>query len=358
MLVVGRRAVPAILHYVAHTGSRELFRLAVLSLALVLAFLAAELFGVSIALGAFFAGMLLHESELSQRAAEESLPLRDAFAVLFFVSIGMLFDPVVILRDPVPLIGCVLVVAGTGGIAFLLMRAFAFSPAPSLTVAAGLAQIGEFSFILVGLGTELGLLPVQARDLVLGTSIISIFLNPLIFAGAERLGRRQPQPPAGAAPAAQAEEPPPLVPTALHDHAVLVGYGRVGRLVAEGLRRAGWPLFVIETGEDSVKALRAETIEAVAGNAAEARVLAAANLPQARLLVVAIPDGFEAGQIVQKARAANPTLEIIARAHFDAEVEHLERFGANTVIMGEREIAQAMLEHSNAVARPNVPAGA
>jgi CPA2 family monovalent cation:H+ antiporter-2 len=348
MLLVGRRVIPAVLHYIAHTGSRELFRLAVLSVALSVAFAAAQLFGVSIALGAFFAGMILAESRLSQRAAEESLPLRDAFAVLFFVSVGMLFDPTVLLREPGHLaLTVTIVVLGSGGMAFLLLRLMGKSKDRAALIAISLAQIGEFSFILVDLGIGLGILPVGARNLILGTSILSILLNPLLFAGVAAWMRKS-----GAAP--QAEEAarpreaqlPAPEPTGMVHHVVLVGYGRVGRLIAKGL--AGLPLLVIEEGRDALAALRAAGIEALAGNAAQDAVLHAANLQGAAMLLVAIPEAFEAGQIVQQARKLNPGLPIVARAHFDAEVDHLLSFGANKVVMGEREIAQAMLEFARA----------
>ena len=350
MLGIGRRVIPAILHYVAHTGSRELFRLAVLSIALGVAFAASELFGVSFALGAFFAGMVLSESQLSQRAAEESLPLRDAFAVLFFVSVGMLFNPGVVLDQPLPLLAALAVVMlGNAGAAFLMLRLFRRPLADSLAVAAGLAQIGEFSFILAGLAIALGVLAKDARDIILGASILSIFLNPFLFSAVESLRPRlEPHPPG--VPLKPEEEE--LTPTAQTDHAVLVGYGRVGEIVGEALMKDGWKLLVIEDDADLVERLRTKGIEVLAGNAAEDRVLKAANVSGARILIVAIPDGFEAGQIAAQARAANPGLPIIARAHFDAEVEHLKKHGADVVIMGEREIAKTMLEQ----AKEKIPA--
>src|ERR1700730_3766653 len=226
MLLVGRQVIPRVLHYVAHTGSRELFRLAVLSLALGVAYGATELFGVSFALGAFFAGMVLAESELSQRAAEESLPLRDAFAVLFFISVGMLFDPLVILRQPFPVIGTLLAIfVGGAGTAFLIVRAYGYPLGTALMVAAGLAQIGEFSFILVDLGIGLGLLPPRARDLILGASILSIFANPIWFALLDRLApwiaRHEGAAVAPEARRQAAEAELPVTP--LKDHAVLIG---------------------------------------------------------------------------------------------------------------------------------------
>ena len=329
MLVVGSRVIPAILHYIAHTGSRELFRLAVLSVALGVAFVAAYAFGVSIALGAFFAGMLLSGSQLSQRAAEESLPLRDAFAVLFFVSVGMLFDPRVFLNAPGALALTVAIVMLGAVAAYLLLRLRLVAAASAAMVAVSLAQIGEFSFILADLGIELGVLRSTARDLILGASIISILVNPLLFALVARREDISHEP----------DRPRPAPePTTLSDHAVVVGYGRVGKLIADGLS-GQLPLLVIEEG-----AVGAPGIEHIRGNAAQDEVLAASNLKAARLLFVAIPQAFEAGQIVQQARRANPGLPIVARAHFDAEVEHLLSHGASLVIMGEREIAQAMLD--------------
>jgi CPA2 family monovalent cation:H+ antiporter-2 len=338
--VIGARVIPHVLHYIAHTGSRELFRLAVLSVALGVAFIAASLFGVSIALGAFFAGMMLSGSPLSQRAAEESLPLRDAFAVLFFLSVGMLFNPRVLLSDPLAVAATLLIVLGGGAAAFLLLRRFGVRINAALTIAVSLAQIGEFSFIMADLGIGLGILEEKARDLILGASILSIFLNPLLFA---LVARRQASP-----KAAEPGEPKPAPePTTLSGHAVLVGYGRVGRLIADGLK-AAMPVLVIEEG-----AVNDPGVEHIRGNAAREDVLAAAGLARARFLFVAIPQAFEAGQIVEQARKANPALPIVARAHFDGEVEHLLSHGASQVVMGEREIALAMLDFANS--RP-VPA--
>lgn len=350
MLVVGRRVIPAVLHYVAHTGSRELFRLAVLAMALGVAFIASDLFGASFALGAFVAGMVLHESQLSQRAAEETLPLRDAFAVLFFISVGMLFDPTVLIRDPLPLLGTLaVVVIGTPAIVLLILRALGQSWGTGLTIAAGLAQIGEFSFILIGLGVGLGLLEGRMRDLVLGASILSILVNPALFVLARRLSAwadRTDGVVAGPSKPPTAAAPAELVTTVLQQHAILIGHGRVGSLIADGLLAADWSLLVIEAGDASLQTLGDRGAEVLIGNAANPAVLTAANVTQARLLLVAIPDAFEAGQIVQQARVANPTIEIIARAHFDAEMTHLSQLGATTVVMGEREIARTMLKHT------------
>ncbi|WP_439496456.1 YbaL family putative K(+) efflux transporter [Bosea sp. (in: a-proteobacteria)] len=348
MLIVGRRIIPWVLHWVAHTGSRELFRLAVLAVALGVAYIAASLFGVSFALGAFFAGMILNESPLSQRAAEESLPLRDAFAVLFFVSVGMLFDPGILLRAPGPLIATLaIILIGKSLAAWLIVRAFGRSNAVALTISASLAQIGEFSFILAGLGVSLAILPEQGRDLVLAGAILSILLNPVLFAIVDRLSMdavpvAKPKPSA-AAPAPEPEPERDIVPTALVEHMVVVGYGRVGSLLGAGLIRHGEKLLVIEDQSDAIEAARRDGAEVIIGNAADPEVLAAAGLWRAKRLFVAIPGSFEAGQVCEQARRDSPSLPIVARAHSDAEVEHLTKCGATLTIMGEAEIARAML---------------
>jgi CPA2 family monovalent cation:H+ antiporter-2 len=347
MLVVGRKVIPLILHYVAHTGSRELFRLAVLSIALGFAFLASELFGVSLALGAFFAGMILSESRLSQQAATESLPLRDAFAVLFFVSVGMLFDPGIVVNAPVALFATIFIilVAKTAA-AYLVVRLFGHPLPTALAISVSLAQIGEFSFILAGLGVALAVLPAEARDLILAGAIISILVNPLLMELVDRLpvwrtvqaDDAEPGPP----PEARGREPIPV--TRLTGHVVLIGHGRVGSVVSEALREHGIPYLVIESDQDAAADLRQQSIETITGNAADPEVVRAANLQAACCLLVAIPEAFEAGQAVMQARAANPNLLIIARAHSEEEVLHLKKHGASTVIMGEFEIARAMIE--------------
>ncbi|KPL67896.1 sodium:proton antiporter [Erythrobacter sp. SG61-1L] len=339
MLIVGRRAIPWLLHEVAHSGSRELFRLAVLAIALGVAFGAAALFGVSFALGAFFAGMILSESQLSQRAAEETLPLRDAFAVLFFVSVGMLFNPHVVVERPLALIATVaIIVLGKSIAAYLIVRAFRRPHRTALTIAASLAQIGEFSFILATLGTSLELIPGAARDLILAGAIFSILINPLLFS---LISRRESK----AEPTALAEAQAAV--SVAKGHVVLIGYGRVGSLIGEKLIEAGERMTVIEA-EDDFAGLPAsgESVTVIGGNAAGPAVLERANLGEARLLFVAIPQSFEAGQIVEQARAINPALRIVARAHSDEEERHLAACGADLTIMGEREIARRMIEQA------------
>jgi CPA2 family monovalent cation:H+ antiporter-2 len=349
MLIVGKRLIPSVLHYMAHTGSRELFRLAVFVIALGAAFAAAELFGVSFALGAFFAGMILSESPLSQRAAEETLPLRDAFAVIFFVSVGMLFKPAIVIEDPIAvLVTLAIILLGKSLAAFAIIRLFGYPASTALLVSVSLAQIGEFSFILAGLGVDLGLLPEQGRNLILAGAILSILLNPLLFAGLDMLQAWRDKHRGETEPAQPAKEEgrsrEPVHPTALANHVVLVGHGRVGGAISEVLAENDTPLLVIETDEERLAELKARGIEVIAGNAADPEIIAAANLAAASCLLVAIPDAFEGGQVVEQARALHPQLNIVARAHSEAEYLHLKKHGASVVILGEHEIARAMVE--------------
>jgi CPA2 family monovalent cation:H+ antiporter-2 len=345
MLIGGRRVIPWILHTVVHTGSRELFRLSVLAIALGVAFAAAMLFGVSFALGAFFAGMVMSESELSQRAANETLPLRDAFAVLFFVSVGMLFDPAILWHDPLPVLATLLIITlGKSAAALAIVRLFGHPRSTALMISASLAQIGEFSFILAGLGVSLELLPERGRDLILAGAILSIMLNPLFFAILDRwlAAEKSREGVADGAPAAPATREP-IPATSLSDHIVLVGHGRVGRFITAAPQLATAPFLIVEDDTDVAAELRKQGKEAIAGNAADPEVLQAVNLAGARCLLVAIPDAFEGGQVVAQARQANPALPIAARAHSEDEIEHLKKHGATVVVMGEHEIAKAML---------------
>jgi len=371
MLVVGRRVIPWMLHAIAHTGNRELFRLAVLAIALGVALGAAYLFGVSLALGAFFAGMILSESELSQRAAQETLPLRDAFAVLFFVSVGMLFDPMTLLSDPLPVLATLaIIIVGKSVAAYLIVTLFRHPASTALTISASLAQIGEFSFIIAAMGTAFHILPAAGNDLILAGALLSIILNPLTFFVADRLRPRiearvaarrgEPLPEAAVAtPVEPTLEPMPetpaeaeaevnaaedeVVPTRLSGHTILVGFGRVGSVVGAGLARTDKPFLVIEDSDNSVEAARALGIEVVVGNAAASEVLHLANVEGAKMLLIAIPNAFEAGQATEQARKLNAGIEIIARSHSEEEEEYLRRLGANIVIRGEREIGLGML---------------
>ncbi|MBY4608078.1 Kef family K(+) transporter [Rhizobium sp. 9T] len=353
MLIFGRKLIPWAMHRIAHTGSRELFRLGVLAIALGVAFGAAKLFGVSLALGAFFAGMVLAESELSHRAAQESLPLRDAFAVLFFVSVGMLFDPNILIDKPLLILATLfIIVIGKSVAALLIVLAFKRPLGTALTISASLGQIGEFSFILAALGVDLGLLPEEGRDLILAGAIISIILNPLLFFLCDRMrplleeARREERAaePAVAPAEEAAAEDDEVHPSGLHGHAIVVGYGRVGRIVGQNLKSAGTPFLVIEDSDTRIGELKAQGIEAFMGNAAATETLDLANLPAARSIAIAIPNTFEACRIAEQARSANPSILIVARAHSDAEVDALKQYGADTVIMGEREIALGMVD--------------
>lgn len=366
MLVIGQRVIPWILHHIAHTGSRELFRLGVLALALGVAFGAAELVGVSFALGAFFAGLVLSETELSQRAAAESLPLRDAFAVLFFVSVGMLFDPATFIREPWPIIGTVFVIAVIKpAAAFLAMRVFRYPLGTALTVAASRTQIGEFSFILASLGVGLGLLPETGRDLILAGAMLSIVATPAFFMVLDRARILQSggsEAPAGTRSdeVSAATEPPAvrdLPATSLEDHAIVVGFGRVGSAVCEALQRAGEQILVIEERRELADQARRDDIAVIYGHMPAADIMEAANLAGARRLFIAVPDGFEAGQIAEQARSANPSIQIIARVHSDAEAEHLRKYGADAAIVGERELAHAMITEAFAARGPGSGTG-
>ena len=346
MLIVGRRVIPWLMHHTARTGSRELFRLAVYAIALGVAFGAAKLFGVSFALGAFFAGMVMGESDLSQRATEEAMPLRDAFAVLFFVSVGMLLNPMVFVEAPVAVLATIgIIVIGKSLAAYLIVRMFGNSNSTALTVAASLAQIGEFSFILIGLGIERDMVPREARDLILAGAIVSIILNPLAFILMERMRHGEPIIPT---PADDSQDGPAttLQPTKLSGHDVLIGYGRVGSLVGKALAQGGAKMVVIETDDEIIQKARLDGAEVISGNAADSAILAAANIVGARRLFVTIPEPFEAGQVVQQARSANRSLDILTRAHSDAAVDHLNKLGADLVVLGESEIADRMLERA------------
>lgn len=344
MLVVGRKVIPFALHYVAHTGSRELFRLAVLAIALGIAYGSANLFGVSFALGAFFAGMVLAESQLSHRAAQETLPLRDAFAVLFFVSVGMLFNPAVLVTSPLAVLATFLIIAfGKSVAAWLIVRAFGHPNGVALTISASLAQIGEFSFILIVLAVNLSIVPPEARDLVVAGSILSILVNPLMFLALDRLSdgeRASPKTsPAVPSPAGAAAEPSR---SGLSGHAVLVGYGRVGSLIGEGLTVKNIPFLVVEENDAPVHALRSKGVEVYVGPCGEPAMLERLNLEEARYLITAIPDAFEAGHLVEAAKTANPHIHVIARAHSADAVNYLKRLGADVVLMGEEELAKGM----------------
>ncbi|MBD8873403.1 YbaL family putative K(+) efflux transporter [Rhodanobacter sp. DHB23] len=346
MLVVGARLIPWLLARVAVSGSRELFRLAVLAIALGVAFGLAGAFGVSFELGAFFAGMMMGESKLAHDAAEETLPLRDAFAVLFFVSVGMLFNYRVLLSEPlVVLAALAIIVLGKSLAALLIVLASRRPLRTALTIAVSLAQIGEFSFILIGVGVAQQMVSKEAQDVLLAAAILSILLNPLLFKLLDRArpwldAREAAQDAAAAAP----DEPVPEQAGDLSGHVVVAGYGRVGRLLCDALRADGIPLLAMELEHERVEELRAQGIRTISGQASRDEALAAANLGAAKALLVTVPDAFEAGEIVRVARRINPGLTICARAGSGAGAAHLRGQGANLVLSGEREIARGMLD--------------
>jgi CPA2 family monovalent cation:H+ antiporter-2 len=345
MLIVGRKLFPWLLWRVAKTESRELFTLCVIAAAVGIAYGASHVFGVSFALGAFFAGMVLRESALSHRAAEESLPLRDAFSVLFFVSVGMLFDPRVLIAHPWQVLAVVAVIVfGKSLAAFALVRLLRYPLHTALTVSASLAQIGEFSFILAGLGVSLGLLPPDGQSLILAGAILSIALNPAMFRLAALAQRTDATPPQRH-PDPLAELPMTVPQERLNRHVVLVGYGRVGKRIAAELEECGIAYVVVEQNRERVERQRARGLAAVAGDAAEPGVLIQAHIARAAMLVVAAPDAFEVRRMIATARALNPQIRSAVRSHSDAEAELLRGESADRVFVAERELADSMARH-------------
>ncbi len=351
MLVVGRRLLPWMLWQVARTGSRELFTLMVIAVAIGIAYGASELFHVSFALGAFFAGMVMRESEYSHRAAEESLPLRDSFSVLFFVSVGMLVDPMTVVQQPWHVLGTVLVIIlGKAFAATALVLVFRYPLNTAMTVSASLAQIGEFSFILAGLGLQLGLMPKDGMNLVLAGAMISIALNPVMFAAVGPLQRWVLARSAFARKLEQRDDPYAELPMTterafLEGQVVLVGYGRVGRRIAQALDERNIPIVVAEQNRETVEALRKQGRAAVSGDASDPMVLIQAHIANAAMLVVALPDSMKARQMAEIARQLNPGIEIVLRTHGEEESALLRKEQLGTVFYGEEELARGMSRH-------------
>lgn len=352
MLVVGRRVFPWLLWQVTKTGSRELFTLCVVAAAVTIAFGSAKLFGVSFALGAFFAGMVLRESEFSHRAAEESLPLRDAFAVLFFVSVGMLFDPSVIVERPLQVLGVVaVIVVGKSIAALALVLLLRYPLNTALTVSASLAQIGEFSFILAALGVSLQLLPPEGQSLIVAGALISIALNPLTFTFVEPIERWILARSELARRYAQRDDPLAELPASTEERylarqVVLVGHGRVGQRISRALREAGLACVVVDENRERVEELRAQGLPAVIGDAAEPAVLIQAHIAEAVLLVIAVPDAVGVRRMIETARTLNPQVQVAVRSHHEDEARWLATEGGARVFVGEEELAQAMLRHT------------
>jgi CPA2 family monovalent cation:H+ antiporter-2 len=340
---VGGRVLPWILTQVAATRSRELFTLAVLVVALGLAVGAAAIFGVSMALGAFLAGMVVGRSEFSVRAASDALPMRDAFAVLFFVSVGMLLDPSYLLRAPALIaatLGVVLIAKPVAALAIAALLRYPFKV--GLSVAVALAQIGEFSFIVAALGNQLGLLTPDATNTIVAAAIASITLNPILYALIKPVVRWHAR-----ARGSQAVAPvegggtPRLEP---RFHAVVIGYGPVGRIVARLLRENEIEPTIVELNMETVRGLHADGFAAIYGDASHPDVLAAAGVAQARSVAVTVAGLSSASELIRVAREMNPTVQILARSESLREQGDLRRAGAHLVFSGEAEVALAFSE--------------
>ncbi|MDP3212267.1 YbaL family putative K(+) efflux transporter [Methylotenera sp.] len=348
MLGIGKRLLPWMLWHIAKTGSRELFTLAVISAAIGIAYGASALFNVSFALGAFFAGMVMRESEFSHRAAQESLPLRDAFAVLFFVSVGMLFQPSILIDKPMSVLAVVaVIVVGKSVAAMAITLAFRYPLNTALVVAASLAQIGEFSFILAGLGASLGILPAEGMSLILAGALISIAINPLIFSAINPFKKWLVGLSGLASDLEKRVDPFAELPMSterkyLEGQVVLVGYGRVGRRIAQELTAHDIPFVVAEQNREVVEGLRKKGIPAVSGNASEPSVLIQAHIANASMLVVATPDTIDVRKMVDTAKALRPEIRIVLRTHNEDESELLRKDNLGTVFYGEEELANGM----------------
>jgi CPA2 family monovalent cation:H+ antiporter-2 len=356
MLAIGRRVIPWVLERTAGAGSRELFTLAVLAIALGVAYVATAIFSVSFALGAFLAGVMLNESKLSHQAASDSLPMRDAFAVLFFVAVGMLFDPHILIEQPLAILATFLIIVlGNSFCGFIVARVFREPLQTQLTLSVGLAQIGEFSFILAALGVSLGLLSEDARNLILAAALLSIIVNPMFFVLLDRWSaRHEAQNRVASESSLRAEEEDLLPDRALipvANHIVLIGYGRVGSRVGPALQQHGTPLVLIDSNRDHCIDARAAGIPCIYGNALSEGVLKDANIGTARALLLAISQALEAGPIIRLARESNPGIAILARAHSDEEVAYLHKVGVDATIMGESEIARSMCDSVESLLR-------
>jgi len=356
MLAIGRRVIPWVLERTAAAGSRELFTLAVLAIALGVAYVATAIFSVSFALGAFLAGVMLNESKLSHQAASDSLPMRDAFAVLFFVSVGMLFDPHILIEQPLAILATFLIIVlGNSFCGFIVARVFREPLQTQLTLSVGLAQIGEFSFILAALGVSLGLLSEDARNLILAAALLSIIVNPMFFVLLDRWSaKHEAQNRVASESSLRAEEEDLLPDRALipaANHIILIGYGRVGSRVGPVLQQHGTPLVLIDSNRDHCIDARAAGIPCIYGNALSEGVLKDANIGTARALLLAISQALEAGPIIRLARESNPGIAILARAHSDEEVAYLHKVGVDATIMGESEIARSMCDSVESLLR-------
>lgn len=348
MLFVGRRFFPKILWHVAQTGSRELFTLCVITAAISIAYLASKLFGVSFALGAFFAGMIMRESSLSHRAAEESLPLRDAFAVLFFVAVGMLFNPAVLVEQPLQVLIVVgIIIFGKSIAAFILVLAFRYPLQSALIVSASLAQIGEFSFILAELGVRVGMLPEEGRSFILAGALISITINPFIFKLINPINTWVKSHPKLTSFFSWSNDPLAELPMItkeeyLSGHVVLVGYGQVGKRIASLLSEKAIPYVIIEENRELIVHLRASGIPVVYGDASEAAVLIQGHIARASMLMIVISDTVNVRKMIQLAQEINPDIETVVRSHDEEEAILLQTEVTGRVFFAEGEIAKNM----------------
>ncbi len=342
VMVAGTRLIPWLLNLVAGTRSRELFTLCVLVIALGIAVASTEVFGVSMALGAFLAGLVVGRSDFSGRAASEALPMRDAFAVLFFVSVGMLLNPWQLVENRVLLVASlVIVLAGKPIAALAIMGLFGYPLRVGLAVAVALAQIGEFSFIVANLGASLGVTSAEASNTIIACAIATITLNPVLYRGVEPLSSRLSRGRSIAAPDVAAA---PAAPAIDRHQAVVVGYGPVGRTVTRLLKENHIQPTVIELNMDTVKALRAAGTGAVYGDAGHADTLRAAGAQHARSVIFAVAGMSSMSEAIRMVREINPRVQILARATYIRDQEALKRAGADVVFSGEGEVALTFTE--------------
>jgi CPA2 family monovalent cation:H+ antiporter-2 len=347
MMVIGRRLFPYLLDKVADTGSHELFTLLVIGGALGIAFFAAQLFDVSFALGAFFAGMVMSESDLTHRAAANALPFQEAFAVLFFVSVGMLFDPNILFTEPFKVLTVLFIILIAKSLAAaVLVLLLRYPMRTALIVSAALAQIGEFSFILALLATELRILPAEARSLIVAGALVSIALNPLIFVLFSKLeGKLKHLPALEKFRSSDELASLPQHRNTLTDHVVLIGYGRVGRAVADALTAQHIEFLVVEQNRQIVQELRKRRIHAIFGDAELPGVLHQTAIDSCRFVVVTAADAYEVRHICESAALLNPQVQIIVRTHSQSEEKLLlQKDQVDLVVVAEREIANAITE--------------
>jgi CPA2 family monovalent cation:H+ antiporter-2 len=348
MLIAGKKLFPTMLWHIARTGSRELFTLCVVAAAVSIAYGASKLFGVSFALGAFFAGMMMRESEFSHRAAEESLPFREAFAVLFFVSVGMLLKPEIIINSPFKVLTVIgIIIIGKSIAAALLVHFFKYPLKTTLTVSASLAQIGEFSFILAGLGVGLGLLPEEGQSLIVAGALISIALNPLVFNGVSYLEQYIERHPKLKSKFIFFNDSLSQLENETHSrylakHIVLIGYGRVGSYIGEQLIKKNIAFVVAEQNREFVSALRKNNIKSISGDASNPVVLVQTHIKNAKMLVLAIPDTVKVREIIKIACKLNPKIKILVRCHDQEEIEFIKKETSCDAFLGEEELAKSM----------------